>query len=99
MPSLAIISGFRKTLDYYIHDGQPCVRRWPRSPGHRRTPAVERGWLAFSEAARLWNTLSPEIRQAYEAMASDTGLSGRDMFQRSYMSGYKKLIATVDELA
>lgn len=93
-----IISGFKGKLDFYVHDGQPCVKKWPRSPGGKRAPAVEAQWPLFSLSASLWNDVPTEIRQAYERMASDTGLSARDMFTRSYMSGYKKLIATVDEL-
>lgn len=87
MPSEAIISGFRGTLDYYYNMGLACVRRWPRSPGHRRAPAVEAGWPAFTAASRLWTQLSPEVQRSYEEMATGTGLSGRDMFQRSYMKG------------
>jgi len=98
MPSEAIISGFKGTIDYYLHWGIACVRKWPRSPGHFRAPAVEAGWLAFTEASRLWIILSPEIQRAFEEMASGSGLSGRDMFERCYLSGYKKTIATVDEL-
>ncbi|GAI39874.1 unnamed protein product [marine sediment metagenome] len=56
-------------------------------------------WSEFTEASRLWQSLSPFVQDAYNAMASDTGLTGRDMFQRSYLTGYKKLIATVDEIA
>ena len=87
LPSMAIISGFKGKLDYYLHDGQVCVRRWPRSPGHRRAPAVEAQWPAFTASAGLWNQLSQEIRDAYNEMASGTGLSGRDMFTRSYLTG------------
>lgn len=82
-----IISGFKGTLDYYFYMGVPCVRLWPRSPGHIRSPAVMEGWAPFSYAAREWNNLSPAIRRTYEIMAGDSGLSGRDMFQRAYMKG------------
>jgi len=98
LPSLAIIDGFKKTLDFYVHDGQACVRMWPRSPGRIRAPAVMAQWPLFSAAAKLWDQIPTDIRAAYEQMATDTGLSARDMFTRSYISGYKKLIATVDEL-
>ncbi len=94
----AIISGFKGKLDYYVHDGQACVRAWPRSPGKKRSVAVEAQWPLFSVAAPLWNDIPQVVRDAYAQMASDTGLSPRDMFTRSYISGYKKLIATVDEL-
>ena len=87
LPSQAIISGFKGTLDYYVHDGQPCVRKWPASPGHRRTPAVEAQWAAFSYAVREWDNLAPIVRDAYNRMAETTALSGRDWFIRSYLSG------------
>ena len=98
MPGKEVVSGFKGKLDYYVWMGIPCVRKWPRSPGGKRAPAVEAQWPLFSLSATLWNELSQEIRDAYETMASNTGLSGRDMFTRSYIAGYKKLIATVDEL-
>ena len=97
LPSLAIISGFRGVIDYYVNYqtcpaetgeiGQPCARMWPRSPGHKRAPAVEAGWADFSIAAKAWSALSAEIQDAYNTMASNTGLSGRDLFTKSYISG------------
>jgi len=97
LPSLAIISGFRGKIDFYINHqtcdpelqgtGIPCARKWPRSPGHDRAPAVQAQWQAFSDASKLWATLSDDIQQAYIAMAEGTGLSGRDMFTRSYLTG------------
>lgn len=93
-----VISGFRDTLDFYYYMGLACVRRWPRSPGRRRTPAVQAGWPAFTAAAKEWNELSPTVRRAFEEMAGNSGLSGKDMFQRAYMAGWPKLIVTVDEL-
>ena len=86
MPGLRVISGFKGTLDFYVHDGQACVRRWPRSPGHRRAPAVEAQWTAFTEASRLWNQLSPEVREAYSRMSAGLRLSARDVFMKFYLS-------------
>ena len=82
-----IISGFKGKLDYYFYMGVPCVRRWPRSPGHVRSPAVMEQWEAFSYASREWNNLSPVVRRAYEELATGSGLTARDMFQRSYLKG------------
>jgi len=97
LPSLAIISGFRGKIDFYINHqtchpefrgaGIPCARKWPRSPGRKRAPAVEAQWQAFSDSSKLWSTLSLEIQAAYNKMAEGTGLTGRDMFTRSYLSG------------
>ncbi len=82
-----VISGFKGKLDYYVWCGIPCVRKWPRSPGGKRAPAVEAQWPVFSEAASYWQQLTPEVQATYNKMASDTGLSGRDMFARGYISG------------
>jgi len=97
LPSLAIISGFRGVIDFYVHHqtcpaetgevGMPCARRWPRSPGKKRSPLVEEQWSAFSEASRYWTELTLEVQDAYNKMASGTGMSGRDMFTRGYISG------------
>lgn len=86
-PSLAVISGFKGVLDYYLHGGVACVRSWPKSPGHRRAPAVEAQWATFSYAAHFWSYLTPEIQAQYIAMAENGGLTGRDLAMRAYMSG------------
>ena len=87
LPEAAIISGFKGTIDFYLHDGVPCARRWPRSPGQRRAPAVEAQWAAFRIASRAWTSLDPETRRTYEEMAVGTTYSARDVFTRSYISG------------
>lgn len=87
MPSTAIIDGFKGTLDYYVHDGQACVRSWPRSPGHDRAPAVMAQWETFAYASRSWNLLSPEVQRLYNIMATNSGLNGRDLATRAYIKG------------
>lgn len=88
LPGLAVIKGFKGTLDFYVWKGIACVRRWPRSPGHRRAPAVEAQWAAFSQASKLWTSLSPEVQDAYRRMSAGTHLSGRDVFVKSYLSSF-----------
>jgi len=87
MPSEAIISGFKGVIDFYYNMGLACVRRWPRSPGRRRTPAVESTWSVFSYASKEWANLSPEVQAAYNKMSTGSGLTGRDLFQRAYLKG------------
>lgn len=87
LPEQAIISGFKGTLDFFVHDGIPCVRAWPKSPGKRRSPKVEAQWDDFRTASRLWSQLSPEIQTAFNSMARHGGLSGRDLAERAYLKG------------
>ncbi|MBA7689595.1 hypothetical protein ES703_98103 [subsurface metagenome] len=90
LPSQAIISGFKGKIDFYLWKGMPVARKWPRSPGHKRAPAVEAQWPAFTIASRLWGEMSEEIQQAYIETAHGTTLSGRDLAQKAYLSGYLK---------
>lgn len=87
MPSLAIISGFKGHIDFYQWMGIPVARKWPRSPGHLRAQAVMDQWADFSYATGAWNLLSEEVQAAYRALSVGSGLSGRDLFTRSYLSG------------
>lgn len=86
MPSLAQISGLRKTVDFCYFMGIPYARKWPV----RRKPVTSQRERAanaiFADAARLWNELSPEVREAYASMAGASDISGRDLFTRSYIT-------------
>jgi hypothetical protein len=87
LPNQGIIDGFKGTIDFYVHDGTPCARRWPRRPSGRRSPLVQDQYAAFAYASRLWNLLSPEVQLTYIEMARGTRLSGRDMAAKAYLSG------------
>ncbi|MBA7543512.1 hypothetical protein ES705_35843 [subsurface metagenome] len=87
LPHQAIIDGLKGKIDFYVHDGTPCARRWPRSPGKRRAPAVEAQWPKFAYVAGLWTSLSQTVQDAYNTMASGSGLTGRDLFTRGYITG------------
>jgi len=91
LPSLAIISGYKGTLDFYYTMGIPVCRSWPRSPGSDRAVAVKEQWPVFTAAARLWPLLSEEVQDAYNAMASGSTLSGRDMASKMYINASKIL--------
>lgn len=99
MPAMAIIDGFRHVLDFYVHCGLNCVRKWPKSPGHRRTPEVEAQWAVFKKAVALWAQIPDSVRQAYEEMAVTTNMTARDMFTRGYISGNLRYYYPVDEIS
>lgn len=88
LPHLAIIDGFKGTIDYYLYMGIPVARRWPRSPGKRRAPAVEAQWPAWTTATRLWGEMSPAVQEAYRLTSTGSTMSGRDMAQKAYLVGY-----------
>ena len=87
MPSQAVISGFKGVVDFYDYCGIPCFRKWPVYTSKKRSPAVEAQYSAFGYSAALWKSLSREIQETYNTMATGTGLTGRDMFTRAYIKG------------
>jgi len=87
MPSEDIISGYKGTLDFYVHRGIQCVRKWPQSPGKLRSPPVTQQWPIFTAAAKEWKHLSAAVQEAYNQYATDSGLTGRDLFMRAYIRG------------
>ncbi|MBA7529921.1 hypothetical protein ES705_22120 [subsurface metagenome] len=44
-------------------------------------------WPIFSFATKEWKNLSPAVQAAYNTLAQRSGLSGRDVQIRSYLSG------------
>lgn len=82
-----IIRGFRRTLDFYLWMGIPCVRMWPQSKLKTRSKAVMQGWTPFTIATQEWNNLDPVVRAAYDSMTQNSDMTGRDLQIRSYLSG------------
>lgn len=87
LPAQAIIDGFKGTIDFYMLNGVPVARKWPRSPGHDRSPAVQATWPTFTAAVHAWPTLSEEVQSSYREMAMGSGISGRDLFIKGYIKG------------
>ena len=87
LPSQGIIDGFKGTVDFYVYMGIPVARAWPRKPSGERSPAVKAQWLPFSYASKEWNNLSSFVQAAYEKLATNSGLTGRDMQVRAYLTG------------
>ncbi|MBA7534542.1 hypothetical protein ES705_26791 [subsurface metagenome] len=87
MPHQDIIDGLKGSIDFYIHDGVACARSWPRSPGKQRAPAVMAQWPNWTYSAREWVNLSPIVQAAYIEFSTNSGLTGRDMQMRGYLSG------------
>jgi hypothetical protein len=87
MPSQAIIDGMKGFVDFYEYMGIPVARKWPRSPGHNRSPAVQAQWPLFKAVAQGWGELPATVKQAYKAMSLGTDYTARDMFTTSVISG------------
>lgn len=87
LPGQSVIDGFKGVVDYYVWCGIACARKWPKSPGHDRAPAVQAQWAAFAWAAKNWIELSPAIKEAYNQLAVSTKMTGKDIFTKGFING------------
>lgn len=87
IPEQTIISMFRGLIDFYLWKGIPCARRWPRSPGKRRSPLLTPAIQRLAYASWLYAIATPPITQAYQSISSNTGLSNKDYWVRAYSKG------------
>ncbi len=83
---MAIINGFKGTLDFYVHKGQVCVRTWPRYSPRQPTTDEQANQNRFVTATRLASQVTPSVRGAYLAMAQGTRWTWKDIFIRDYMA-------------
>ena len=87
LPHQDIIDGLKRSIDFYVHRGIPCARSWPKSPGKHRSLPVTAQWPAFSFATKEWKNLSPAVQASYTQFSADSGLAGRDLQIRAYLTG------------
>ncbi|MBA7532465.1 hypothetical protein ES705_24691 [subsurface metagenome] len=87
LPHMDIIDGLKGSIDFYVHRGIPCARSWPKAPGKRRSEAVMAQWPAFSFATKEWKNLSKAVQDSYTQFSTDSGLCGRDLQIRAYLTG------------
>lgn len=84
LPGMKIIDGFKGTLDFYYYMDIPCCRKWPESKGRSQTAASVAQQPAFAYVARLWDSVSPFVKEAYDSLAFNCGLHRKDWFTRGY---------------
>ncbi len=87
MPNVAIISGLKGTLDFYLWKGIPCCRTWPRHKPRWRSPAEIATTTVFAYASSTWKNLPAEVRQAYESQVAGIGFRAIELHMRAYIGG------------
>lgn len=78
VPPRGTVLGFKGILDFYAWKGQPCVRRWPRSPGKLRAPAVMAQWDDFKHVTQGFKTIDGTVMPALSSMVTGTQLVQKD---------------------
>jgi len=87
LPERQIIDGYKGVLDFYLWKGIPVCRKWPVWRPRTPTPAEKATQDAFAYINHTWTSLDPAIKQAWEQMASGTGLTAKDLSVRAYLLG------------
>jgi hypothetical protein len=87
MPEMAIVDGFKGTLDFYVHKGQVVVRKWPRYQPRVPTADEKANQDLFSYAMKAWRTLPLYLQRQYRTMAVSTKFRPQDIYIRLYIQG------------
>jgi hypothetical protein len=78
VPPRGIVLGFKGSIDYYSWKGIPVARRWPRSPGKRRAPAVEAQWDDFRTVTQGFKAIDSTVIPALASMSNGTQITTKD---------------------
>jgi len=87
LPDQAVIDGFKGKIDFYVHQGVQCVRRWPRYTPRIPSVAEAEAQQVFATAVNAWSALPKHIRAEYKRWSSASSLSSRDLFIKGYIGG------------
>lgn len=87
LPNQGIIDGFKGVIDFYVWMGIPVARSWPRKTTIPQSSAERAAQVPFTYVSREWQHLSPTVQAAFNELATNSGLTGRDMLTRAYISG------------
>ncbi len=86
MPALGVVNALRGVLDFYTWCNLVIVRKWPRSPGRFRNPYVTYTGSLFAYINQMAAEIPPDIKEFYEPLASQSGLSWKDWLTRLYIN-------------
>ncbi|GAH78230.1 unnamed protein product, partial [marine sediment metagenome] len=79
LPHIDIINSLKGTIDFYIHRGVPCARRWPRyRPAARSAPAIASANL-FGEIVKSYSIVADTVLAALRDAAADNPRTARDI--------------------
>jgi len=78
MPSLAVVKSLRGTLDFYKWCNLNIVRKWPRKPDTPRSDYSLAASARFSYITKQAPLVDPEIKPAYDELASASKWTWKD---------------------
>jgi hypothetical protein len=87
MPQQSIIDQYKGLVDFYLYKGVAVARRWPKWEPRLPTPAEAANQAAFKLINQIFQSLPPDIHEAYTQMAAQTTRTSKDVAVSLYMLG------------
>jgi hypothetical protein len=87
LPSIDIIRGYKGVIDFYVHRGIICARKWPKTHWESYTPAAQATAATFGQTARAVTRAAPEVIQAARDMAGGTPQTWKDVYMSILLGG------------
>jgi hypothetical protein len=87
MPQQSIIDQYKGLIDFYVYKGVAVARRWPKWEPRLPTPAEAANQAAFKLINQIFQSLPPNIHEAYTQMAAQTTRTSKDVAVSLYMLG------------
>lgn len=80
LPNLQIIQGFKGVIDFYVRNGVPCARRWPRYRPANQTEPTKAAAAVFGSVIRNYHLLGEDALNFFVLDAADQTRTPRDIY-------------------
>lgn len=84
LPAASIISDMGGSIDFYVHKGVVCVRRWPRPPSGPRSLPVQESAARFAYATITFGQAPELLKTMARYAAADAPVTWRDVLLVGY---------------
>jgi len=86
LPGKDVIDTLAPVLDYYLWMGIPVCRKMPSYKAGQPTPTEGLAAAHFAYINQIAGQLTPDIIDAYKALASDTTFTWKDYMNNLYIN-------------
>lgn len=76
------------SLDFFITNGIPCARSWPRYDASHYPPSVQLEWASFSYINKLASEIHPSVRVLLSTLAQGTRYTWKDFLMVFYYRAF-----------
>lgn len=97
LPDPETIDMLKGSIDFFITNGIPCARSWPRYDASHYPPSVQVEWASFAYINKLASEIHPSVRALLENLATGTRYTWKDFllvfYYRAFPEAEKAYVA------